>query len=144
MKPSAYQKDIYKIFTQSSDNINISAVAGSGKTTVLIELLKLLPKDKTAVFMAFNNSIVDELKERIKTTAQVQVTTIHSYGWRAIMNRYGHRAKMNPNKAIGKVERVLKRYDDIKPNRSGWYFYIIPKIADLLSCNLLDATKDNI
>ena len=107
MKPSAYQKDIYKIFTQSSDNINISAVAGSGKTTVLIELLKLLPKDKTAVFMAFNNSIVDELKERIKTTAQVQVTTIHSYGWRAIMNRYGHRAKMNPNKAIGKVERVL-------------------------------------
>ena len=65
MVPSKYQIDIFNEFNNSNDNINISAVAGSGKTTVLLELLKFVPIDKTAIFLAFNNSIVDELKTNI-------------------------------------------------------------------------------
>ena len=42
MIPSKYQQDIYDVFNNTNKNINISAVAGSGKTTVLVELLKIL------------------------------------------------------------------------------------------------------
>lgn len=144
MIPSVYQKNIYEVFTESKDNINISAVAGSGKTTVLLELLKLIPKNKTALFLAFNNSIVNELRNRIKLRDGVEIMTIHSYGWHSIMRRYGSRARMNPNKAFGKIEKTLKKHPEIPERKRGWYFYIIPNILDLLRCNLLEADKDNI
>ena len=144
MTPSIYQKNIYEVFQESSDNINISAVAGSGKTTVLLELLKLIPTDKTALFLAFNNSIVDELKNRVKLRNGVEIMTIHSYGWHSIMRRYGSRVKMNPNKAFGKIEKTLKKHPEINERKRGWYFYIIPNILDLLRCNLLEANRDNI
>lgn len=144
MTPSKYQQAIYQTFQTTNDNITISAVAGSGKTTVLLELLKLVPKGKTALFLAFNNSIVDELRDRVSLRNGVEVMTIHSYGWHSIIQRYGARIKVNPTKAIGKTEMVLKRHDEISVKKRGWYFYIIPKILDLLRCNLLDATDENI
>lgn len=144
MTPSKYQLDIYNAFQTTNDNITISAVAGSGKTTVLLELLKLIPKDKTALFLAFNNSIVDELKDKICLKEGVEIMTIHSYGWHSIMRRYGSKVKMNPNKSLGKIERVLKKHPEITARKRGWYFFIIPQIIDLLRCNLLDATVENI
>lgn len=137
MIPSKYQTSIYKEFKNTNNNINISAVAGSGKTTVLLECLKLIPKDKTSLFLAFNNSIVDELKERSSRT-DVDIMTIHSYGWRRILCHYGSKVRMNPNKSIAKTEIVLKGYEEIKENKKGYYFYIIPKILDLLRCNLVE------
>ena len=136
MQPSKYQLAVYEAFKETKDNLNISAVAGSGKTTVLLELLKLVPENKSALFLAFNNSIVDELRERAEIRPGVEITTIHSYGWRAIMSRYGCRAKMNPNKAMGKVEKLFKKFDQINAKKHGWYFYIVPKMLDLMSCNL--------
>lgn len=144
MIPSKYQKAIYEAFQTTNDNINISAVAGSGKTTVLLELLKLVPKGKTALFLAFNNSIVDELRNRIRLQDGVEVMTIHSYGWHSILRRYGSKVKMNPNKALGKIEKSLKKHEEISAKKRGWYFYIVPTIIDLLRCNLLEATEENI
>lgn len=144
MKPSDYQLKIYETFQTTNDNITISAVAGSGKTTVLLELLKLIPNGKTALFLAFNNSIVEELKNRICLNNCVEVMTIHSYGWHSIMRRYGSKIKINPNKSFGKIEKVLKKREDISVKKRGWYFFIIPRIIDLLRCNLLDATVENI
>lgn len=144
MTPSKYQKDIYEVFTTSDSNINISAVAGSGKTTVLLELLKFVPDDKQALFVAFNNSIVDELKERIGAKSNVEISTIHSYGWRSVLCRYGSKVKMNPNKVFGKIEGVLKQYEEISAKKHSYYFYIIPKIIDLMRCNLTPVDKQEI
>lgn len=146
MKPSKYQKDIYEVFQNTDDNINISAVAGSGKTTVLIELLKFVPDDKNALFVAFNNSIVDELKNRVTNKPNVEISTIHSYGWHSILCRYGNRAKLNANKILGKIELVLKdkEFKEISVKKHGYYFYIIPKIIDLMRCNLVNPTKEDI
>ena len=116
MKPSKYQLAVYDAFKNTKENINISAVAGSGKTTVLIELLKFLPKNKTALFVAFNNSIVDELKNRISASSNIEISTIHSHGWRSILMRYG-KATMNPNKVFGKIEMTLKEYPSISAKR---------------------------
>lgn len=144
MKPSKYQEAIYKTFKLTKRDINISAVAGSGKTTVLLELLKYVPDKATSLFLAFNNSIVDELKDR-NTRRDAEIMTIHSCGWRSILCRYGSRAKMNPNKGIAKTEQVLKRMkDDIGDKQRGWFFFIIPKILDLLRCNLLENNQESI
>lgn len=143
MVPSKYQTAIYDAFNNTKDNINISAVAGSGKTTVLLELLKFVPQDKTALFVAFNNSIVDELKSRIKANSNIEISTIHSYGWRSILMRYG-KATMNPNKVFGKIEMTLKEYPSISAKRHGYYFYILSKIVDLMRCNLTSVNKDDI
>lgn len=144
MTPSKYQKDIYDVFQNTEDNINISAVAGSGKTTVLIELLKFIPDDKSALFVAFNNSIVDELKNRVEHKYNVEISTIHSYGWRAILSRYGSRVRLNPNKVLGKVEMALKEYEEGVTRKKGYYFYIIPKLVDLMRCNLVNPNKEDI
>jgi len=137
MIPSKNQIVIYKEFKNTTNNINISAVAGSGKTTVLLECLKSLKEGKANLFLAFNNSIVDELKDRNKR-ADVDIMTIHSYGWRRILYHYGGKVKMNPNKSIAKTEIVLREYKDIKENKKGYFFYIIPKIVDLMRCNLIE------
>lgn len=143
MKPSKYQLAVYDAFNNTKENINISAVAGSGKTTVLIELLKFLPKNKTALFVAFNNSIVDELKNRISVSSNIEISTIHSYGWRSILMRYG-KATMNPNKVFGKIEMTLKDYPSISAKRHGYYFYILSKIVDLMRCNLTPIDKKDV
>ena len=144
MQPSKYQLAVYEAFKETKDNLNISAVAGSGKTTVLLELLKLVPENKSALFLAFNNSIVDELRERAEIRPGVEITTIHSYGWRAIMSRYGCKAKMNPNKSMGKVEKLFKKFTQINAKKHGWYFYIVPKMLDLMRCNLCEPDKESI
>lgn len=145
MTPSKYQQAIYDAFLNTTDNLNISAVAGSGKTTVLIELLKYVPRDRRALFVAFNNSIVDELKKRIGDDRRnVEISTIHSYGWRSILCRYGSKVRMNPNKVLGKIEMVLKDdefKDEISAKKHSYYFYIIPKIVDLMRCNLTPADE---
>jgi superfamily I DNA/RNA helicase len=144
MNASKYQIDIYNEFRNTDNNINISAVAGSGKTTVLLELLKFVPADKTAIFLAFNNSIVDELKDRVEQRRGIEVMTIHSYGWRSILSHYGSKVKMNPNKCIAKTELMLKKHDEILAVKRGYFFYIIPKILDLMRCTLCKPNKEDI
>ncbi len=141
MKNSRYQDNIKRFFQNTEHNINVSAVAGSGKTTLLLELLKLVPKNKTCSFFAFNNSIVDELIER-NSRDGINITTLHSYGWQSVLRRYGNSVKMNKNKVIAKTEKVLKKYPKITEKQKSYYFYIIPKIVDLMRSNLKDSKED--
>ena len=142
MRPSKYQEIIYKVFQQTNKDINISAVAGSGKTTVLLELLKFVPDGDSSLFLAFNNSIIDELRQRNKRR-DVEIMTIHSCGWRSILSRYGGKVKMNPNKGIAKTEKVLKEFE-IPDKRRGYFFYVVPKILDLMRCNLCENNAESI
>jgi superfamily I DNA/RNA helicase len=142
MELSKYQKAIYKAFCKTNRNITISAVAGSGKTTVLLGLLQFIPKGKQAIFLAFNNSVVDELQRR-NGREDVNIMTIHSCGLRALRNRYG-KIKVNPNKVIAKTEQCLKKESNITPSKRGYYFYIVQKIVDLMRCNLCSPNKEDI
>jgi DNA helicase-2/ATP-dependent DNA helicase PcrA len=98
----------------------IPSVAGSGKTTVLLEIPRLIPTSKTIAFCAFNRDITTEIKERIaqefrSRNAQynnesefdspiekyipknVKVGTLHSFGFGAI-RRSISRVKFDGNK----------------------------------------------
>jgi superfamily I DNA/RNA helicase len=77
----------------------IPSVAGSGKTTVLVEITKNIDNNKTAAFCAFNKSISLEIEQRISKFElnNVKVGTLHSFGFGAL-RRAVSRVKVDANK----------------------------------------------
>jgi DNA helicase-2/ATP-dependent DNA helicase PcrA len=81
-QPSVYQQGIYDFITNGQGNAVVSAVAGSGKTTTLINALNLIPSELNVLFLAFNKSIAQELSERVpKSATNIEVKTLHAYGY---------------------------------------------------------------
>ena len=64
-KPTPYQQAIFDWFKDGSGNLMIQAVAGSGKTTTIIQALEYIPKNDKVLMLAFNRSIADELNKRV-------------------------------------------------------------------------------
>lgn len=73
MKWSTHQTDIFNFVEFDSGNAIIEAVAGSGKTTTIVEGINRVPSHQSAIFLAFNKSIAEELKSR-----GVNARTFHS------------------------------------------------------------------
>ena len=78
--PSKYQKTLYTYIQKARGNAVVEAVAGGGKTSSLVNAIKLIPSDKQVLFLAFNKSIVEELKIKVGNLENVTVSTIHSLG----------------------------------------------------------------
>lgn len=87
-KPSKFQSDVYAHITDASGNAVIDAVAGSGKSTTIIEALKLIPATMSVLFLAFNKAIVEELKLKIGNIPNVEIRTLHSLGMSAMLKTY--------------------------------------------------------
>lgn len=83
--PSKYQKAVYTYIQKGKGNAVIDAVAGSGKSTTIVNALNLIPSDKSVLFLAFNKAIVEELKIKIGNKTNVEIRTLHSLGASAVM-----------------------------------------------------------
>ncbi|MDQ2905443.1 MAG: ATP-dependent helicase [Chloroflexota bacterium] len=84
MNPSVYQQAIFDWIEHGSGNALVSAVAGSGKTSTLIEGAKRL-RTTNACFVAFNRVIAEEIVTRLETIGSLmQASTIHSLGKRCL------------------------------------------------------------
>lgn len=136
MKDSKFQKAIYAEVENGKEHLVISAVAGSGKTTTIINCLPRIPKEKSKIFVAFNNAIVDELKKKINNP-EVVITTMHSICWRALMKHYNYKVKLNNAKPLKIIERQAKLLK-ILPKRIGFIMYTVSKLVDLIRHNLID------
>jgi len=84
-KPSKYQQAIFDWIETGSGSLVVEATAGSGKSTTAIKCLDLLTSK--ALFLAFNKSIADELRE--KAPSHADVLTLNSLGHRAWMRQVG-------------------------------------------------------
>ena len=62
MKLDKNQKAIEFEYLNTRKDMFICASAGSGKSTTVTHLAKITPKHKKLIFVAFNKSIVEELK----------------------------------------------------------------------------------
>lgn len=65
----------------------MEAVAGSGKTTALVEGFKYVSRGKKSIALAFNKNIQTELRNRAPSYIQ-DVLTFHSLGLRSIKQRF--------------------------------------------------------
>lgn len=86
---SKYQLAIYDAVKNTAaeyQNICVQAAPGAGKTTTLLEILKLIPKFKKKIFLSFSNTIVKELKERVPIDTEVR--TLHSLGCTILYRRF--------------------------------------------------------
>lgn len=88
-EPSIYQQAVFQwVIDRKTGKGNgnnalfVEAVAGSGKTTTGVEMLKLLPASQQTLFVAFNKHIALELQKR--APSYVHVSTYHSLGYAAI------------------------------------------------------------
>ena len=79
MKWSQFQQDIFTAIEETTDSLIIEAVAGSGKTTTIVEAINHVPGSQSVVFLAFNKSIAEELKRRV-TAPNARCMTLHSLG----------------------------------------------------------------
>ena len=92
MKLTHEQEDIIN----STGNIKINAVAGSGKTTTIIEYAKARPVTANILYLAFNKSVkLDAIKKfAAKGLQNVTVETAHSLAYKNIVFRHQYKVRV--------------------------------------------------
>ena len=96
-KPSSKQQDIFNTWNDADNNILINAGPGSGKTTTLLELVKKVNPQKSALFLAFNKSIQNEIQDKLKGSnlTNCKAQTMHSLGLLSLRRFYNSNVKIN-------------------------------------------------
>lgn len=112
LKPSKRQQTVYDTWDETKSNLLIESVAGSGKTTVLLELLKKC--DDETLFLAFNKSIQQEIEKSIKEGNIEKATslTLHSLGLSSITRHYA-KYEIDKNKYYGYTKYLNNKYPKI-------------------------------
>lgn len=107
--------------TDSTGNLILEAVAGSGKTFTIIEMCVAIVLEaikrgisprKLIALMSFNAKVRDELKARIQArglSAWVEVNTVHGFAFTAFKSQFGPR-KPNSYKLSDLLDPLLKSF----------------------------------
>lgn len=145
--PSKYQKRISNwvefwanpnglgpdtVAENASNHLVVMADAGSGKTTTIIEVLKVLPRNANTLFCCFNKSIANELARR--APSHVRVGTLHSIGFAAVKKALPH----NPEVDSSKVWNIAKELLPEPENRP--LHNPLVKLVSLVKATLTDPT----
>jgi len=93
---SSFQTSIFAFVETGTGNAIVEAVAGSGKSTTIIEAMKLVKGQ--SIFLAFNKAIADELKHK-----GVNARTFHSLVFSPVM-----RAKGAQNPTMDKLRKLCR------------------------------------
>lgn len=139
MISNKYQVAIYDAVQSPAvefQNVCVQATAGAGKTTTLLEILKIVPKFKKKIFLSFSNTIVNELKSRIPI--DTEASTIHSLGCRMIMRKYG-RMKIDNDKWFKIMVNTFKKDELDKKVFKKCY-----EMADIINYARMTLTKFNV
>ena len=84
--------DEQQAIIQSTGNIKINAVAGSGKTSTLIEYAATRPPGSAILYLAFNKSVKMEAQRKFAARGlhNIRVETAHSLAYGHIVRKYGY------------------------------------------------------
>lgn len=116
--PSIYQTGCYDFVTSGTGNAIIEAVAGSGKTTTGVNMVKLIPQGRSHIFLAFNRAIAAELKSR-----GINGRTFHSLCMSPVLSAKGVR-DVNTDKLRNIIDEAIEASEsgNFKQDSSGeWY-----------------------
>ena len=142
MTPDKNQQRIEQEYINTRNNIFIEASAGSGKSTTLLRLLKLTPKHKKVLFVAFNKAIVDEIKEIAPTNADI--FTVHSICYRTLKQNKTMNLKLNESKnfiyCTQKADLThIKKYKNRMAN-----CFVLSSVINLMKLNLIPPIPEKI
>lgn len=126
---SIYQKAIFDCLQNKTCHLIINAKAGSGKTTTIVRGLKLIPKESLTIFLAFNKSIVRELKARVPE--HVYVSTLHGWGWKELMYKFGKNIILDEAKVSKIIQSLCKDWTDVRPEDLEGYCTRVEKLVDI-------------
>ena len=144
--PSKYQKAFFTFLQKGRANVVLDAVAGSGKSTTIVRALALIPADKRVLFLAFNKSIVEELKRKIGNMPNVDIKTLHSLGASAITRSL--KSAVNPDKYKAYIndgiatKSIFPYNDNLTAEERGDWKQNIMSLIDLGRVNLVKRADD--
>lgn len=116
MIPTVEQQVIFDFVKLAQGHGIIDAVAGSGKTTTIIESASFLPNGSDILFCAFNRSIRKEIQLRFaqKRFDHVDVKTIHALGYDILRsNSYARKYIIDESKVSKLIGKLM--YRNLKP-----------------------------
>ena len=113
MRWSKYQKAIFKDVAGGEGHTVIEAVAGSGKTTTLLESLGHIPEGASWLLVAFNKRIAEEMRRRAVDSFDGDIRTLHSLGLKTVGSRLRN-IKVENNKNRFLLDKIVGK------NRNLW------------------------
>ena len=117
-KWSPHQEAIFDAVTNGQSNLLVQAVAGSGKTTTLVEATRRA--EGSTLFLAFNKAIAKELKGRVSSG---DVKTMNALGHRMWLDNSS--AKFDMRKLNSLIEKICP------PDIAKDYGYTISRVVGL-------------
>jgi len=136
-RPTPEQERIFLFVKKRPENILIKAYAGAGKTTTIVEAVKLLPKDKNIMFLAFNKHIQEELKTKLPE--YVRCYTTYGLGMSALKRKYGDSIKFDEFKLDKIIQKKAKSWnleDEMDEEEIFIYLNNVKKLANLCRLSL--------
>ena len=137
-KPTTEQERVFLFTKKRPENILIKAYAGAGKTSTIVEAVKLLPTDKSIMFLAFNKHIQEELKTKLPE--YVRCYTTYGLGTSAIKRKYGDKIEFDEFKADKIIQKKAKNWkleEELRDDEAiSIYLNNIKKLANLCRLTL--------
>lgn len=143
-QPSKYQVAIFDWVTNGRGHAIVDAVAGSGKTTTIVQAARLIAGK--GMFLAFSKPIQLELGTRLAGT-KMGAATIHSHGYAACRKRWKgiqvDKAKYR-NAAMKAIERETEKGGKVAALLDSAYpVSAMAKLIDLVRLNRFEVYADN-
>lgn len=106
----------------SNGNIKINAVAGSGKTTTVIEYAASRPTNSRILYLAFNKSVKIQAVKRMEAWGlkNVKVETAHSLAYKHIVFKHNYKVR-----ALGYKTNEIADILGLKGNGEKHYEYVV-------------------
>lgn len=138
--PSQYQQGVFDWIDTGKGDAVVNAVAGSGKTTTLLQAATRL-KVKRALFVAFNKLIADELSKKLQASGSImRSSTIHSFGKDCLEKHLNVKTNVVGNKYLKLCRNYLKaqgiKHKGVVNN--------LKKLVSLCQLTLSDPTEKNL
>lgn len=141
-KPSKYQQALFDWIETGKGNAIVKAVAGSGKTTSLIEAIKRMQHSGSVLLCAFNKSIAQELETKIREAGagrNVVVKTYHAFGMGIISKNIDGRVNVYDGKLDDLMTEVINDKQEQRRVQG-----VVRKMVQLCKGFLLDGTSTDL
>ena len=138
-KPSIYQQGVFDWIESGHGDAVVNAVAGSGKTTTLLQAATRLTV-KRALFVAFNKLIADELATKLQQSGSImRASTIHSLG-KASLEAHTGKCKVVGNKYL----KICRAYLDSQGVQHEQVTRNLQKLVSFAQLTLVEPTEENL